>query len=682
MNLSSTLYRLNNKRSSLLLWSVLLLIVLSSSVLAKQPFSVETANRLYYQGEFQNSLQMLARIVAKEPDNDIARQNYAQLLRENGEQEEALAQLQYLAKKHPGDHSLRLEILKVTYLSGHPEWTLENFIAEQATAQMHLWHGLALQALDRKEAAILALETSIELAPFNPLAHAHLGYLHLAVGDPIRAKDNFNRALAQEPNWTQLFYPLAQAYMAAENPKAAHRLLIRATTTAPWNRDAKVSLDILESEYPELAKPPITPEKDPSTIVPPFVETVPENLQEIPVVRIGLVEKTRQVMIRTGDTFSVQRTGQSRTLINAPGGLYRITYDNGIISVTDDTESILLITSEPVILSYENPAATTVLFDVDFGQGYYWAGRENRIYRGSIEFLPRKEGMTVVNQLDLESYLYAVVPSEMSAKWPAAALETQAIAARTYALANIGRFAERGFDMLGTVSSQAYNGVRTEYPSTTKAVNNTRGQILTHEGKPIGAFFSANSGGFSESSLSVWRFDRSYLRATPDKLLQEHKAPLYPEALASWLNERPLTYSSQPGYFAQSAFRWVHWVTREDLDARLSEYNLGHIVSVTTAGRGLSGRVEQVRVRGTTGERVIRGDAIRGKLGGLRSNLFVIEPKLGADGLPEAFFLTGGGWGHGVGLDQTAAAGMASKGCGYQEILDHYYPGAQLTKKF
>jgi stage II sporulation protein D len=682
MIFSSPLYHLSKRRYPVLLWAVLFLVALSSNVLAKQPLSLSTACHLYYQGAFQESLQMLALIVAKDPDDDIARRNYVQLLRENGDQEEALIQLQYLAKKYPHDLNIHLEILKVAYLSGHPEWTVENFKPEQATAQTHLWRGIALSALNLKEDAVLALNASVELAPFNPLAHAHLGYLQLAAGDPFQAKDSFNRALTQEPNWTQLFYPLAQAYLGAEDPIAAHRLLKRATAIAPWNREAKVALDMLESDYPELAKPPITPERDPNAIVPPFVESVPENLREIPTVRIGLVEKTRQVTIRTGDVFSIKHTSQSRTLTEGAGGLYRIAYDSGIICVKDATERILLTTSEPIMLSYENPAATTVLFDVDFGQGYYWAGRENRIYRGSIEFLPRMEGMTVVNRLDLESYLYAVVPSEMSAKWPAAALETQAIAARTYALANMGRFAERGFDMLGTVSSQAYNGVRTEYPSTTQAVDRTRGLILTYDNKPIGAFFSANSGGYSESSLSVWQFERPYLQAVPDKLLPDNNAPPYPEALANWLNERPLTYSSQPGYFAQSAFRWIHWVTREDLEAKLAEYKLGRIISVTTAGRGLSGRVEKVCVRGTAGERIIKGDAIRGKLGGLRSNLFVIEPKLDSDGLPEAFLLTGGGWGHGVGLDQTAAAGMAANGYEYKEILEHYYPGAQLTKRY
>jgi SpoIID/LytB domain protein len=86
-----------------------------------------------------------------------------------------------------------------------------------------------------------------------------------------------------------------------------------------------------------------------------------------------------------------------------------------------------------------------------------------------------------------------------------------------------------------------------------------------------------------------------------------------------------------------------------------------------------------VLIKGTKDSLILKGDAIRSKLGGLRSNLFVVEPKLGKDGLPEFFVFTGGGFGHGVGMDQSGAAGMADDGFTVEEILNHYYPGTTLT---
>jgi stage II sporulation protein D len=87
-----------------------------------------------------------------------------------------------------------------------------------------------------------------------------------------------------------------------------------------------------------------------------------------------------------------------------------------------------------------------------------------------------------------------------------------------------------------------------------------------------------------------------------------------------------------------------------------------------------------VRVHGTAGSVVVRGDAIRGSLGSLRSNLFTVEPKLGGDGLPAWFIFVGAGWGHGVGLDQSGAAGMAAEGLEASAILAHYYGGVELRR--
>jgi SpoIID/LytB domain protein len=89
-----------------------------------------------------------------------------------------------------------------------------------------------------------------------------------------------------------------------------------------------------------------------------------------------------------------------------------------------------------------------------------------------------------------------------------------------------------------------------------------------------------------------------------------------------------------------------------------------------------------VRLVGTTGELTVRWDAIRWRLGGLRSNLFVVEPQLGAEGLPEYFLFTGAGWGHGVGLCQSGAAGLAAVGWSAEEILRHYYGQAALERLF
>ena len=156
-----------------------------------------------------------------------------------------------------------------------------------------------------------------------------------------------------------------------------------------------------------------------------------------------------------------------------------------------------------------------------------------------------------------------------------------------------------------------------------------------------------------------------------------------PADLWNWLLSRPLTYSSQPKYSAASSYRWSFWISRVQLERRLNQGDkLGQIRSLTISGRGDNGMVKQVLITGTGGSYRLKGDKIRSAMGGLRSNLFVVEAKLGKDGLPEYFIFSGAGWGHGIGMDQSGAAGMAAAGYSSTDILKHYYPGTQLVKKY
>jgi SpoIID/LytB domain protein len=204
--------------------------------------------------------------------------------------------------------------------------------------------------------------------------------------------------------------------------------------------------------------------------------------------------------------------------------------------------------------------------------------------------------------------------------------------------------------------------------------------VLLEGQRPLAAFYSANCGGHTETTDTTWGFASS-LPAAADPLLGPWPSPLPPAELARWLADRPMSFSSFPAYSARSAYRWQLWVPREEIERRLDLGDaLGAIVAVVPGARGASGRVREVRVVGTAGEHTVRGDALRWRLGGLRSNLFVVQPKLGPDGLPQHFVFTGGGWGHGVGLCQSGAAGMAAAGFSAQQILRHYYGGAPVER--
>lgn len=140
---------------------------------------------------------------------------------------------------------------------------------------------------------------------------------------------------------------------------------------------------------------------------------------------------------------------------------------------------------------------------------------KNRWYRGYLIIQNKNKKLTVINNVELEDYLKGVVPSEMPSSWAIEALKAQAIAARSYALANLGKRASLGFDLKDTPEDQAYGGATAETARTNSAVDETSGLVLTYNYKVVSAFYSASAGGHTVTSKQAWGNDLPYLRAVP-----------------------------------------------------------------------------------------------------------------------------------------------------------------------
>ena len=305
-------------------------------------------------------------------------------------------------------------------------------------------------------------------------------------------------------------------------------------------------------------------------------------------------------------------------------------------------------------------------------------------YRGAIRVMksPQRWGLTVVNVVPVEEYLYGVVGKEMSPSWHREALKAQAVAARTYAISHKNYFASRGFDMTDDTSSQIYAGINGESPSVIAAVDATRGEILTYGGKPIDAFFCSTAGGWTENSENVWGSRIPYLRGVSDDS------------------------SRMPSY------RWSVTTTPEKLAANLTAAGkgVGKVRSITLAplgkrpmavsDRGVSGRVLSMTVNGSAGSVRVTGNAFQ-SIYGLKSTLFdfsqggaVPDPDSGRKGRSATMTVKAGvpitiygyGWGHGLGMSQYGAYQMAqehgSADTYYRTILTHYYTGTRLEKLY
>jgi stage II sporulation protein D len=224
-------------------------------------------------------------------------------------------------------------------------------------------------------------------------------------------------------------------------------------------------------------------------------------------------------------------------------------------------------------------------------------GVNNGVYRGNIEIRTATgPGLNSINALDLESYVRGVVPNESPSGWPAAALEAQAVAARTYAItSNVGG---RGFNQYADVRSQVYRGFLSETPSTGAAVTATRGEVVTYGGKAVTTFFFSTSGGYTENNENVFG------GANPLPWLRGVKDP-YDDA-SPYHRWGPYSYSTK-------AF-----------GAKLGSWVRGRFRGLDVLQRGASPRVVRAEVRGSGGNAVVTGPQLRSRLG-LRDTWFYLR---------------------------------------------------------
>lgn len=328
-------------------------------------------------------------------------------------------------------------------------------------------------------------------------------------------------------------------------------------------------------------------------------------------------------------------------------------------------------------------------------------------YRGSFRVLRDGSGqLTLVNILPLEEYLLGVVPREMPADWPLEALKAQAVAARTYAMYHIATGGYGEYDVRNTTDSQVYGGYSAEDPRSTAAVQATAGEVAVYGGALINAYFFSSSGGCTEANENVWSGSAlPYLRAVPD-------------------------YDQDSPWFS-----WHLSLTMDQVEQALTAagYGVGKLYEVIPDGQTQSGRWARVIVRGSAGSKTLTGNQFRLALGAtvLRSTKFTVQPVdprladvqqaytgsetlpvvaaggqvasvslngatvvaaggaaapagytvVGKQAVPASLSFDGGGYGHGVGMSQWGARGMALQGYNYQDILKHYYTGIQIVNK-
>lgn len=322
-------------------------------------------------------------------------------------------------------------------------------------------------------------------------------------------------------------------------------------------------------------------------------------------------------------------------------------------------------------------------------------GQEDRVgtlYPGELQLQPNAYGTyTLVNDVPIEVYLRGVVPHEIGSQAPNAAVEAQAIIARTYALRNLRRFAIDGYELSADTQCQVYKGLSGTQPNIDRAILATRGKVLTYNNSLVDALYSSTTGGVTAAFSDVWNgADRPYLQPVVDTASNIWN--LSRQNLADENNfMRFINLRQGFNEAGVKMFRWRKESSMEQIAEDLHKFleanrsplaNLTTVQQMQVLERSPSGRILKLAVKTDRGNLILEKDEIRSAFSAPRSTLFYLEPLYnqtkGKENSLWGYAFVGGGLGHGVGLSQTGAYGLAKLGWSSDRILNFYYPGTQI----
>ncbi|MBC8588691.1 SpoIID/LytB domain-containing protein [Paratissierella segnis] len=435
----------------------------------------------------------------------------------------------------------------------------------------------------------------------------------------------------------------------------------------------------------------------------------------IPYISFGATQNGTYLNVKIGNNINISEN----ISLSADNGFYlydknskrEITYiennhliakgnQNGIIEIYDQSYNYITEISGDgsVILGSGNTRDSIVQVD------------QNK-YRDYITFLVRNNEILLLNHIELDNYLYGVLPREIPASSPIEALKAQAIASRSYTMANINKHINEGYNLCDKVHCQVYGAYDNENPATNQAVDETKGTYAYYDGKIIDATFHSTSGGYTEDSSNVWGNSVPYLVAVED------------EFSANTPNSN-----------------WTVEITARELKDKLlsSGVDIGDIIEIQLLDITEANRVQKLKIKGTKGEHILSSSNFRNLVGAsfLKSTWFnvsttgassntkvyalsgdstvpremnlddayilndankstvsrdIVSRAIGKDrtssldgkssSKPTTFVFNGKGYGHGVGMSQYGAIEMAKQGYNYEDIIKHYYKDVELINE-
>ena len=439
------------------------------------------------------------------------------------------------------------------------------------------------------------------------------------------------------------------------------------------------------------------------------------NIKEEPIVSVGIVSASK-LCFSLNAPYTVcgsQRCGKQVVELSEGRILWENTlYDELLFEPTDAQSSF-------------------TLEDVTIGVNFHWERKEAQTFLGKLRFIVQDNNICAINELPVETYLTSVISSEMRATSSLELLKAHAVISRSWLLAQMeqrkadnnnvekqpsffktneeivrwyDREDHKRFDVCADDHCQRYQGItKAANKHVVEAIQQTAGEILTSHGEICDARYSKCCGGAVEEFQYCWEnIKKPYLQALPDALPDTTPLPdLTDEAVArQWILSSPDAFCNTTDQkvlsqvlndFDQETtdfYRWSQTYSQAEVKQLLEEkleVLFGDIIDLIPLERGKSGRIYRLKIVGKERTLIIGKELeIRRALSKshLYSSAFIVEKADIKDSVPQKFIIKGAGWGHGVGLCQIGAAMMGKQGYRYEEILLHYYKGAEITKAY
>jgi stage II sporulation protein D len=428
-------------------------------------------------------------------------------------------------------------------------------------------------------------------------------------------------------------------------------------------------------------------------------------------------------------TFELYGTYRCPEIERDFSGVFTVSRKNDSIRIVQQGKTVCE-SNEILFEPLDYGVDSIIIRDVVIGVKFHWERKEHQQFRGSLKIVKEGEKLTAVNILPIEQYLLSVISSEMSATSNENLLDAHAIISRSWLLAQIEKSREISkegkkyqalhqtddelirwydredhtlYDVCADDHCQRYQGVTKAHTEVVaKSIEKTRGIVLKYNDRICDTRYSKSCGGLTESFENAWEpVKHPYLSSVVD---YKDDVPAYKKDFSdernaeAWIRENPpafcntndasilsqvlLDYDQETSDF----FRWKVEYTQKEIAALIgqkTELDFGDILDLIPVERGHSARLVKLKIVGSKKTLIIGKDLeIRRALSPshLYSSAIVVDKFDIVNEVPQKFVLTGAGWGHGVGLCQIGAAVMGAQGYTYEQILKHYFRGAEILK--